>query len=275
MGKQISEVLKNQGHEVFAIQRKYIYGSLSTLSEQIEGADVIINLSGAPILQRWNKRTKKLIYESRVRTTRNVIQAIIALPEAKRPKKFISASAVGIYKTGFVHDEESINFDSGFVGKVVNDWEEASNELPSEILRIIFRIGIVLGKEAKTIKYLAFPTKLGLAATLGDGKQAFPFIHEKDLVHAFSFAVNNIDKSQIFNLVAPEQINNKKFTTAFAKRLNRPALFSIPSILLKTVFGEAAQLLVEGVQVHPKNLLSEGFKFKYPTIEETLFEINV
>jgi len=269
----ISDALKKQGHEVAGIERKLIYGSSAILSKEIEGTDVIINLAGAPILQRWTKRKKILIHESRVRTTRNLVKAINAIPQEKQPKKFISASAIGIYKSGFSHDENSANFDEGFVGKVVQDWENASSELPSHIQKNILRIGLVLGKEAKTITNLLLPFKLGLGATIGNGKQPFPFIHEKDVISAFIWAVEISDKNGIFNLVAPENITNKDFTKALAKTLNRPAIFSIPEFVLKMVLGEAAVLLTDSPTVEPKNLLDAGFEFIYPDIDSALNEI--
>jgi uncharacterized protein len=273
LGRSISEELQKNGHEVLGIERKLIYGSLNKLSKQIEGADVIINLAGAPILQRWSERKKRLIHESRVRTTRNLIEAINALPKDKQPKKFISASAIGIYKSGFLHDESSTNFDEGFVGKVVQDWENSSSELPENIQKNIFRIGLVLGKEAKTITNLLLPFKLGLGATLRNGKQSFPFVHERDVTRAFVWAVEDFDKNGIFNLVAPENISNKEFTKALAKALNRPAIFSIPEFVLKMVLGEAAVLLTESPTVEPRNLLEAGFEFRYPDIESTISEI--
>jgi hypothetical protein len=273
LGKNIAEELTNRGHEVLGIERRLIYGSLTTLSKEIEGTDVIINLAGAPILQRWTERKKILIHESRVRTTRNLVKAINAIPLEKQPKKLISASAIGIYKSGFSHDETSANFDEGFVGKVVQDWENATSELPSHIQKNILRIGLVLGKEAKTITNLLLPFKLGLGATIGNGKQPFPFIHEKDVINAFIWAVEDLNKSGTFNLVAPENITNKDFTKALAKALNRPAVFSIPEFVLKIVLGEAAVLLTESPDVKPKNLLEAGFEFRYPGIDSALKEI--
>jgi hypothetical protein len=273
LGKNIAEELSDRGHEVLGIERRLIYGSLTTLSKEIEGTDVIINLAGAPILQRWTERKKILIHESRVRTTRNLVKAINAIPLEKQPKKLISASAIGIYKSGFSHDETSANFDEGFVGKVVQDWENATSELPSHIQKNILRIGLVLGKEAKTITNLLLPFKLGLGATIGNGKQPFPFIHEKDVINAFIWAVDNLDKSGTFNLVAPNSITNREFTKAFAIALNRPAIFSIPGFVLKMILGEAAVLLTESPDVKPKHLLEAGFEFRYPDIYSALKEI--
>jgi len=273
LGRGISEKLQKNGHEVLGIERKLIYGSLATLSKEIEGTDVIINLAGAPILQRWTKRKKILIHESRVRTTRNLVKAINALPKENQPKKFISASAIGIYKAGFTHNETSTDFDNGFVGIVVKDWEDASIELPATIQKNIFRIGLVLGKEAKTITNLLLPFKLGLGANIGNGKQSFPFVHEKDVTRAFVWAVEDFDKNGTFNLVAPESITNKEFTKAFAKALNRNAIFSIPEFVLKLVLGEAAVLLTESPAVEPRNLLETGFELRYPDIKSALSEI--
>ena len=273
LGIGISEELKKQGHEVSGIKRKLIYGSSSILSDEIENTDVIINLAGAPILQRWTNRKKRLIHESRVRTTRNLIKAINDLPKEKQPKKFISASAIGIYKPGFVHNESSVNFDDGFVGTVAKDWEDASGELSPNVQKIIMRIGLVLGKNAKIISFSRIPFKLGLGASLGNGKQPFPFIHEKDVIGAFVWAAEEFNKSETFNLVAPEKISNKKFTKELAKSLNRPAVLSIPAFIFKLMLGEASVLLLQSPEVIPENLIKEGFRFYFPSIESALKEI--
>ena len=273
LGKTISNLLIEKGHEVSGIERKLLYGPVLNLQAEIRKSDVIINLAGAPILQRWTEKNKAEILDSRVKTTQNLIKAINNLPSDEQPKKLISASAIGIYKSGFSHDETSQNFDEGFVGNVVKQWEAASSDLSPNVQRDIFRIGLVLGKEAKTITNLLLPFKLGLGATLGNGKQAFPFVHETDVARAFAWCIEDLNKNRTFNLVAPENISNKDFTKALAKSLNRPAIFSIPEFVINAVLGEAAGLLIEGAEVEPRNLLESGFEFQYPTIEAVLKEI--
>jgi hypothetical protein len=152
-------------------------------------------------------------------------------------------------------------------------WEAASNDLTINVQRNIFRIGLVLGKKAKTITSLLLPFKLGLGATLGNGKQAFPFVHVSDVARTFVWAVEDLKSGGTFNLVAPENITNKDFTKSLAKALHRLAIFSIPEFVLKAVLGEAASLLTEGAIVEPKNLLEAGFDFEYPTIKSALEEI--
>ncbi|WP_321996219.1 TIGR01777 family oxidoreductase [Draconibacterium orientale] len=273
IGRLISSELLKKGHAVSGINRDLLYGASTNLQKELRNADVIINLAGAPILQRWTAENKKNIYNSRVVTTRNLVKAIIELPENERPHKVVSASAIGLYRSGDSHTEESTNFDDGFVGEVVKDWENELRVLPMNVPTIVFRLGIVFGKEAKTIQNMLLPFKLGLGGKIGSGEQAFPFIHEQDVVNAFVWATETLDTSDTFNLTAPESISNKEFTQTFARQVNRPAFFTIPAFALKLVFGKAAQLLTQSPKVSSRKLLNAGFNFEYPTIKATLQNI--
>ncbi|MGE0019551.1 MAG: TIGR01777 family oxidoreductase [Draconibacterium sp.] len=273
LGSVITKELSARGHIVTAISRNALYGDVDLLKDKLSNADVIIHLAGSPILTRWNTKNKLIITESRVVTTQNLVKAIKKLNPDARPKKFIQASAIGIYKAFENHNENSQSFDKGFVGKVVQQWEKASEDLPDEINRTILRIGLVIGKKAKTITNLLLPFQLGLGAKIGNGKQPFPFIHDADVAGAFLWVTENDSASGIYNLVAPQQISNRDFTKALAKTLNRPAIFAIPEFVLKLVLGEAALLLTDIPCVIPENLISAGFEFRYPDIESALKEI--
>ena len=275
IGRLILTELQKKGHKVSGINRDLLYGPSTNLQEEIRYTDVVINLAGAPILQRWTKKNKETIYISRVVTTRNLVKAIIELSKSERPTKVISASAIGIYKSGYKHTEESKNFDEGFVGEVVQDWEHELTAVPEDVQTTIFRLGIIFGKEAKTIKNMLLPFKLGLGGKIGSGKQAFPFIHEKDVINAFVWATETLEKSDTFNLAAPESISNKEFTNSFARQLNRPAFFTIPAFALKLIFGKAATLLTQSPEVSSDKLQKTGFHFEYPTIKATLQNIIV
>lgn len=269
----VSKELAELNHDVSGIGRNDLYGSIKKLAEKIDDTDVIINLAGAPILQRWTNKNKQTIFDSRVKTTQNIVNAINSLPLNKQPKKFISASAIGIYKSGGLHDEESTIFDDGFVGNVVKNWERPLQQLPEYIQQNIFRIGLVLGEKAQTINKLRLPFKLGLGATIGNGEHPFPFIHEKDAARAFVWAVEELNHSDLFNLTAPERINNKTFTKEFARQLNRPAILFIPEIALKLLYGKASVLLVNSPEIISEKLLKAGFEFQYPNIQSAFEEI--
>ncbi len=268
--KVLSDQLEQNNHIVKGIARELLYGPATDLANDIAGYDAIINLAGAPILQQWTKKNKEVICNSRIKTTSNLVLALGLLPTEKRPNRFISASAVGIYKAGSIHDETSNQFDCGFLGKVVKDWEAETLKLPENIEKVIFRIGIVLGGESKIIKMMLPLFSLGLGGKIGKGTQPFPFIHEKDLASAFQQATEGILPSGTYNLVAPQQITNKEFTKAFAKKINRPSLFALPGFIAKLVLGEASTLLLNNPAILPVALQKNGFVFQFPDIENTL-----
>jgi uncharacterized protein (TIGR01777 family) len=274
LGEVIKKELIKKGHQVLPIKRSFLYGPTGELTQQLTGTQVLINLAGAPILQRWTSHNKQIIYDSRVKTTRNLVKAIQKMNEDERPQKVISASAVGIYAVNSTHDEHSSDFDKGFVGKVVKDWESSWNGLPENVELTLFRLGVVLGKEAQTIKKLLLPFKLGIGGKIGNGKQPFPFVHENDVARAFEWAINQPGREGIYNLTAPQKITNKEFTKAMANALNRPAIIPVPEFALRIVYGKAATLLTESPGVSPLELEKQNFEFGFPDIESTLKEIT-
>ncbi|SHE77465.1 hypothetical protein SAMN05444274_102359 [Mariniphaga anaerophila] len=273
LGKVIANKLQEEGYDVSGIRRDLLYGPAENLAGELKKSDVLINLAGAPVLQRWNTKNKKIIYESRVQTTKNLARACQLLFPEERPSKVIAASAIGIYAPGKRHTEASVNFDNGFLGEVVKSWENAWNRLPGEMQLTVFRIAVVLGKRSATIKKLLLPFKLGIGGKTGSGKQPFPFVHETDVAHAFLWATSKNNIGGVFNLVAPQQITNLDFTQALGKKLKRPTAFSTPEFALKLLFGKAAEILTQSPAVLPQKLTEAGFEFNYSTINKALSEI--
>ncbi|MDD4143461.1 MAG: TIGR01777 family oxidoreductase [Prolixibacteraceae bacterium] len=273
LGKLITNELENRGYKFSAISRELLYSSPQKLSNELAGSIAVINLAGAPVLRRWSKKNREVIYNSRVKTAQNIVSAVNLLPNELRPKRIITASAIGVYKSDKLHDENSVDFDPGFLGNLVRDWESVWKKLPENISMTIFRIAVVLGSKAVTVKMMALPFKLGIGGKIGNGKQPFPFIHEKDVSEAFLKALDNKLSPGIYNLAAPGQITNEDFTKAFASTLRRPALFRVPAFVLKAFYGEAAGLLTNSPAVIPAKLLEAGFEFKFPTIEAVLKDI--
>ena len=264
--------LEADHHSIVLINRKVLY-HVDQLTELLSDTDVVINLAGAPILQRWTEANRKEILDSRVISTKNIVKAIHGLPENKRPHTFIAASAIGIYSPGAVHTEKSTSFSNDFVYEVVSKWEEASKDLSPQVRRVVFRISPILGKEAQTMQKLLPVFKSGLGGKIGSGDQPFPFIHIFDVVNAIVWAMQNNQARGIYNLVAPDNIDNQTFTHALASALNRPALFTVPGFMLKIAYGEASSMLLQSPQVKPERLLNEGFAFLFPDIKSCLAEI--
>ena len=272
VAKNLIPLLEGANHVVTRIQRSEL-SDVGQLTNNLSDVDVVINLAGAPILTRWTKANKSEIIRSRIDSTQNIVHAINRLPMGNRPDLFISASAIGIYSPDKVHTEESISFSNDFVAEVVKNWENASADLNPDVRKVIFRIGLILGKEAKTIQSLVPVIKLGIGGKIGSGRQPFPFVHIADATRSILWGIENKNARGIYNLVAPENIDNKTFTRTLAKSLNRPAIFTVPEFILKIVLGEASTLLLQSPQVCPERLLNEGFKFSFPDINSTIKEI--
>ena len=241
----------------------------------ITKADVVINLAGAPVIQRWNTKTKKTILKSRIETTRRLISNLNSL-SFNQKKLLISASAIGIYpdKGNQISDEESKVFGKGFLTEVVKQWENEANKLNNKNVRLVIpRIGVVLGRKGGLIKSILPFFNKGLGGKIASGKQALSFIHIDDIVNAFQYFIENKNTQGVYNLVAPIWISNYKFTKALGKKLNKPTIIPIPSIALKLIYGKAAVIMINGEKVIPSRLLNEGFEFQYPNIEIALSEL--
>jgi len=272
IAKNLIGELQAEHYTIVTIKRDSLY-NVEQLTDILSGTDVVINLAGAPILQRWTAVNKNEILKSRIETTRNIVKAINGLPQNKRPDTFITASAIGIYSPNKVHTERSTSFSNDFVGEVVRNWEDASNELSPNVRRVIFRIGLILGKEAKTMQSLVPIFKMGLGGKIASGSQPFPFVHIYDVVNALVWGIQNEHAQGIYNLVAPDNIDNKTFTHVLAKSLNRPAFFTVPEFILKLALGNASTLLLQNPQVKPERLIDEDFVFLFPDIKSCIAEV--
>lgn len=273
VGSRLVSFLQEQLHaEIVLIPRANLYGPCSDLVKRIEGCNVVIHLSGASVLSRWTSKRKKILYDSRILTTRILVEAFKEMDMP--PSLFISTSAVGIYNEKGAHDEKSEDFANDFLGELCVDWEkEAVRARKVGIRTAICRLGVVLSADGGALKRMLPAFKLRLGGRLGDGKQMFPFIHIYDLLQAYLHIIKNESCDGVFNLVSPQACNNNQFTIALAEKLNVPAFLPVPSFILKIMFGQGSNILLKGQKVYPKALQSSGFKFDHPDLDTTLNQL--
>lgn len=235
----------------------------------------IINLAGEPIDQRWTKSARRHFHDSRVGMTARVVEAIAELPDGKRPKVLVNASAVGIY--GDRGDEiltDTSRKGRGYLANLCRDWEEAAWDAESLGVRVVcLRIGIVLGKNARAFKKLRSVFKLGLGGRLGSGEQWMPWIHLTDLRAAIVHAVLSENLAGPVNGTAPHPERNRELTRKLAAALHRPAVFPVPPFALKLALGEFSSALLAGQRALPTALEADGFEFSYPTLESALADL--
>lgn len=275
VGQNLTNYLEKQNYKVLKISREILTNS-TKLDEIIKSCDVLINLNGANIINRWSESYKKLLYTSRIDTTKILVNSLKRVNNIeKKQRLFISTSALGIYNNKSIYSEYSLNdsFANDFLSNLCQDWEAEAKKAENEFTKIaIFRFSIILGKNGGAISKMILPFKLGLGGVIGSGKQHFSYIHIEDLLRAYKFVIEK-NLNGVFNLSSPNPTTNYNFTKTFGKVLNRPTFFTVPEFVLKLIFSEGAKVLSDGQSAIPKRLLEFGFEFRYKNIEKCLKEI--
>jgi len=227
-------------------------------------------LAGEPVAQRWSAAVKQRILDSRVQGTRELVAALRGT--TKRPAVLISASAIGYY--GDRADEkltESAARGSGFLADVCAQWEDASREVEELGIRVVNpRIGLVLGRGGGALAKMLPAFRMWVGGRLGEGKQWMSWIHIDDLARLFEFAIENPGIRGALNVTAPAPVTNAEFTAQLAKVLSRPAVFPVPAVALKVLFGEMAGVLLTGQRVLPAAALAGGFEFSFAALTPAL-----
>jgi uncharacterized protein (TIGR01777 family) len=234
--------------------------------QKLDGVDVVINLAGAPIIKRWSDEYKKVLVDSRVQTTRKLVEAI----NKSDVKHFISTSAIGAYPDDGTYDETYTEYADDFLGSLTKVWEDEAKK--ANVPTSIVRFGIVLGADGGALKQMLLPFKMGVGGNIGDGQMYMSWVDVDDLVGAYKHIIDN-SLEGTFNIVAPKPVKNEVFTKALGKTLNRPTIFPLPEFVLRLVYGEAATVLTGSKEIYPKALQESGYKFKYPDIEASLTNI--
>ncbi len=286
IGQELRTLLLMEGYYVTVITRnpkKYADEAAKNqqfiswddnLVEAINTSEAIIHLAGEGIFnQRWNEEVKKRIYDSRIDSTRALVDAI-GKAESK-PELFISASASGFYgNQGDTILDEHYGVSKDFLAQVCKDWEEESQKASEYGVRVVNpRIGIVLEKNGGALEKMLTPFKMGIGGPVGDGKQYMSWIHRTDLCNALLFPLTNEDVSGPYNVCAPDPATMNEFASVLASVLNRPNLFRVPKFALELVYGEGAKPIMDSIRMQPKALQVNGFEFRFEDLEEALADI--
>jgi uncharacterized protein (TIGR01777 family) len=233
--------------------------------------EVFINLAGSSIFSRWTEGAKKEMRESRLLTTRNLVQALAERQGTET--LLLSTSAIGYY--GFHEDEELSEADppgTDFLATLARDWEAEAQQAESFGVRVIrCRFGIVLGERGGALDRMVPLFNKGLGSPLGSGRQWLSWIHQQDLSRIFLFLLDRKNAAGPINCTAPQPVINKELTRLLAEALGRPAFLpAVPGFMLKLVMGEFGDILLKGQRVLPRKLHQLGFEFNYPDLKKAL-----
>lgn len=240
-----------------------------------EGVSHIIHLAGANISEkRWTDERKKELISSRVESADLIVKT---LQEKKiRLKSFISASGINYYGTKTTDTIFTENNQPGndFLSEVVVLWESAADQFKEQNLaeRVVkIRTAVVLSEKDGALKKMLPPIRMGIGAPLGTGKQYMPWIHIEDICTIYEFALKNDTMDGAFNAVSPQHTTNENLTKKIAEVLKKPLFMpNIPGFVLKLIFGELADALLEGSRASAEKIQNAGFQFKFPDLKKAL-----
>ena len=283
IGRRLIERLSAAPHQIHALTRrtsarfgdtavwisKWDPAAEEPPADSIANADAIVHLAGEPVAQRWTREAKAKIRDSRVQSTRRLVDALSKQP--RRPQALICGSAVGIY--GSRGDEiltEASPPGAGYLAQVCSEWEEEAVRAELLGVRVVrLRTGVALGKGGGALEKMLPPFKAFVGGRIGSGKQWMPWIHLDDLVGIICYALDN-PLSGACNGTAPNPVTNSEFTGELARALGRPAIFPVPAIALKAIFGEMSEVLLASQRVLPKAAEAAGYRFQYPELGPAL-----
>lgn len=288
LGRSLVLRLMRDGHTISAwvrspVRARALFGTAAelvpvadgdiALQQAVERADVVVNLAGAPILQkRWTRARQRELEASRIGVTERLVSAMRACRTP--PSALVSASAIGFYgDRGSDWQDETQGPGTGFAARLCQAWEEAALGAASDATRVaVIRIGVVLGRDGGVLQTMLRPFRLGIGGPLGSGRQYIPWIHVRDMVEILAQAVTDEDYRGVINGVAPDPASNRDVTRGVARALRRPGFVRTPATVLRLALGESSCLLLDSVRVRPGFLLERGFQFQFTDLQAALYE---
>lgn len=285
IGTQLSKKLIDLGHTVVVVDiitpsfvNKELFFINCDITKQplpyniLEKTDAVINLVGKPINSKWTQKSKIEIAESRINSTKHIVESIAST--SIKPSCLICASAIGYYgDTGDTAVDEKNSKGEGFLAELSSRWEDTAMEAEGLGVRVVcVRTAPVLGN-AGILKQLKSIARFGFLLKFKKKDFWMSWIHEEDIVNTYVFTLETKTVQGVFNASAPEPVTHSYFMRSLSKVLNRRILGSIPKFISKKMFGEFFDEITKNQQVVPSRLLDKGFVFKYPTLSSALNQI--
>ncbi len=279
VGKHLVPYLEGHGYTVRGLSRNpdragvfgWDPGRHSMDEAALQGVYGILHLAGEGIASgRWTEERKKRILDSRVDSTRTLVEHIGRM--ASPPRVLVSSSGVNYYESGSgLRDEQAPGGDS-FLAGVCRQWEsEARKAVEFGVRTVQLRTGVVLDPSGGALAKMLPVFKMGTGGPVGSGRQGFPWIGMEDLVRIMEWSLREDSVSGPVNAVHPDRVNQEAFSKALGKALNRPAVVPLPAFVVKATFGQMGrETLLADLNVVPGILQSHGFEFKYKNLAETL-----
>jgi uncharacterized protein len=264
IGTQLVAALRARGDDVTIASLR----DPDEAAQRAAACETIVNLAGEPIAQRWNVFVKQRIMQSRVEAPRLFLEALAQ--RERSTNAYVSASAIGYYGSSetetFVEESPAGN---DFLARVCAGWEHAAARARDFGMRVaVVRTGVALGAGGGALAKILPPFRMGLGGIAGSGRQWLSWIHLDDLVGVYLKAVDGAEGP--LNATAPNPVTNAELTRALGMALHRPTVLPAPTIALRAMLGEGAQILLTGQRVLPKRTQELGYRFRFERLEDAL-----
>lgn len=288
VGTLLARAFRGDGHEVVVLSRKpeaapwRVVGwdarTPGPWAEQLDGADVVINLAGRSVNCRYTPENRRLIKESRTDSTRVVGEAIA---RARRPPRvWLQASTATVYAHRFdAPNDEATGILGGsepdapdtwrFSIDVATSWERALDEaITPHTRKVKLRSAITMSPDrGGAFDVLLRLVRFGLGGAAGSGRQYVSWMHDQDFLRAVSWLIEHEEIEGPVNLAAPNPLPNAEFMRALRQAwgasfgLPAPAwLLEVGAVFLRT----ETELVLKSRRVIPGRLLHGGFTFRFP-----------
>lgn len=245
-------------------------------THELEGAGILLNLSGKSVNCRYNEVNKKAILDSRINSTTALGKAVAACVHP--PRVWLNAASATIYRhaSDFPQDEYTGEIQDDFSVQVCKQWEQCFlDQTVKHTRKIILRMAITLGEGGVMVPFRRL-VRCGLGGRQGDGRQMFSWIHIDDLRRAIEFLSERGDCSGAFNIAAPSPVTNCFFMDTLRRAMHVPFGLPAPALLLKlgaAAIGTETELLLKSRWVVPTRLVEKGFTFRYPFLPSAIAQL--
>jgi uncharacterized protein (TIGR01777 family) len=294
IGVPLVKALQAAGHDVVALVRNKASASAKLpgaecVEAQLEThgpwcdvlgrVDAIAHLAGESIGgKRWDAHRKQQIRDSRVETTRTIVEAIGKLPVDKRPRALVCASGADYYPfavgVGDFDDDPVTETDAPadtFLGRLCRDWEKEAKAATAYGVRVVsMRTGLVFGPHGGALDQMKKPFQLFAGGKIGDGRQFVTWVSLDDAVAGYVAALTDERYEGPINLVTAST-RNAELARSLGHVLHKPSWIPVPGFAVKVAVGsELAESILNGRNVVPAKLRELGFAWKQPTLDATL-----
>jgi uncharacterized protein (TIGR01777 family) len=302
VGRMLAGYFQERGHHVTVLTRGPYTANWQTVHwdgvnpgpwvETLEGADVVIHLSGRSVNCRATERNKRELYNSRVVPTRLLGRVIAGM--ANPPRLWMNASTATIYRhavdramdeaTGEIGGGEMISRRRRAPDKwnwtidLVKAWEAALYESAmTNTRRIAMRTSLVFSPTPGNIfAVLSNLVRFSLGGTQGNGRQYVSWMHETDYARAVEFLIEHEEFEGPVNLASPNPVPNREFMAALRDAWDMPNGFPAPAPLIKlgSIFLRTEpELVLKSRRVVPGKLMDAGFEFEFPEWTEAAVDL--